>query len=116
MSGKNEVIFEKITKKCYFCMLQEKWFYMPEDLRSNITRLIALYEGEKKRADDAEAQLAERNKEIASCNLQIAELNRQIDNQRLTSAISAAGDNPEAKQRLTKLIAEIDKCIALLEA
>ena len=89
---------------------------MPEDLRSNITRLIALYEGEKKRADDACALLVEKDKQIESCNLQIAELNRQIDNQRLTSAFSAAGDNPEAKQRLTRLIAEIDKCIALLEA
>ena len=89
---------------------------MPEDLRSNITRLIALYEGEKKRADDACTLLAEKDKQIESCNLQIAELNRQIDNQRLTSAFSAAGDNPEAKQRLTRLIAEIDKCIALLEA
>ena len=88
---------------------------MLEDVRSNITRLIALYEGEKKRADDALAHLAEARGEIDACKKQIAELNRQIDNQRLTSAFAAEGGNPEAKMRLTRLITEIDKCIALLE-
>ena len=43
-------------------------------------------------------------------------MNRQIDNQRLTSAFAAEGGNAEAKQRLTKLIAEIDKCISLLDS
>ena len=56
---------------------------MLEDVRSHITRLIALYEGEKKRADDALALLAKSNSEIEACN---------------------------------KLIAEIDKCISLLES
>ena len=89
---------------------------MLEDVRSNITRLIALYEWEKKRADDALALLSESKGEIEACKKQIAELNRQIDNQRLTSAFAAQGGNPEAKQRLTRLIAEIDKCIALLDS
>ena len=62
---------------------------MLEDVRSNITRLIALYEGEKKRADDALALLDKYKGEIETCKKQIAELNRQIDNQRLTSAFAA---------------------------
>ena len=89
---------------------------MLEDVKTYITRLIALYEGEKKRANDVEALLNQSKSELETCKKQIAELNRQIDNQRLTSAFAAEGGNPEAKQRLTKLIAEIDKCIALLEA
>lgn len=97
-------------------MLQFSNLTMPEDLKSNIKRLIALYEGEKRRADDLAAKVSDGRKEIEDCKLQIAELNRQIDNQRLTSAFSAQGGNPEAKQRLTKLIAEIDKCISLLES
>jgi len=88
---------------------------MLEDVRTYVTRLIALYEGEKKRADDVQALLNESRVEVEACKKQIAELNRQIDNQRLTSAFAAEGGNPEAKQRLTRLIAEIDKCIALLE-
>ena len=89
---------------------------MLNEIKSNFERLIALYEGEKKRADDALTLLAESKSEVEACKKQIAELNRQIDNQRLTSAFSTQGGNPEAKQRLTKLIAEIDKCISLLES
>lgn len=89
---------------------------MLEDVRSYITRLIALYEGEKKRADDALSLLAESKGEVEACKKQIAELNRQIDNQRLTSAFVAEGGNADAKQRLTKLITEIDKCISLLDS
>ena len=89
---------------------------MLEDVRTYVNRLIALYEGEKKRAKDAEELLVASKGELESCKKQIADLNRQIDNQRLTSAFAAEGGNPEAKRRLTKLIAEIDKCIELLEA
>ena len=89
---------------------------MLEDVRTYVTRLISLYEGEKKRADDAEMLLSQRQEEIEACKKQIAELNRQIDNQKLANAFSGAGDNREAKDRVTRLIREIDKCIALLDA
>ena len=89
---------------------------MLEDVRKNINRLISLYEGERKRADDLSDLLSKSREEVEDCKKQIAELNRQIDNQRLTSAFAAQGGNPEAKQRLTRLIAEIDKCIALLDS
>ena len=87
---------------------------MLEDVRKDIARLIALYEGEKRRADDLAAALQGSREELETCRKQIAELNRQIDNQRLTNAFTAGG-SPDAKDRLTRLIAEIDKCIALLE-
>ena len=89
---------------------------MLEQIRTYVTKLIALYEGEKKRADDNAALLGQTRDELEACKKQIAELNRQIDNQRLTSAFAAEGGNAEAKQRLTKLIAEIDKCISLLDS
>ncbi|MBQ9310613.1 MAG: hypothetical protein IJ222_07095 [Bacteroidales bacterium] len=88
---------------------------MFEEVRADIAKLIALYEGEKLRADELQLKLARNIAEVEACRQQIAELNRQIDNQRLTSAFASAEGNPEAKQRLTRLIAEIDKCIALLE-
>lgn len=89
---------------------------MFEGVKAYATKLIALYEGEKARADQLQLELSKSKAETETCKKQIAELNRQIDNQRLTNAFMAEGGNPEAKQRLTKLIAEIDKCIALLEA
>jgi len=88
---------------------------MLEDLRNHISKLIALYEGEKQRADALAVSLEESHKAEQGYKEQIAELNRQIDNQRLTSAFMAGTSEADAKARLTKLIGEIDKCIKLLE-
>jgi len=88
---------------------------MLDDLKSHISRLIALYEGEKQRADSLAADLEASRKAELEYKEQIAELNRQIDNQRLTSAFMVGRTEADAKARLTKLIGEIDKCIKLLE-
>ncbi|MBO4427970.1 MAG: hypothetical protein J5771_05780 [Bacteroidales bacterium] len=89
---------------------------MLERLRDGIQKLISLYETEKNRANALELELQENKVAVQTLKEQIAELNRQIDNQRLASAFSGTADNREAKDRLTKLIKEIDRCIALLEA
>lgn len=88
---------------------------MLEGIRQNITKLIALYEGEKQRADALEADLAASRQEAETYRKQITELNRKIDNIKLSGAFTSEGGNPAAKERLDKLIKEIDKCIRLLE-
>lgn len=88
---------------------------MLEGIRPYITRLLALYEGEKQRADNLAAVLSEKEKELDSCHKQITDLHRKIDNLKLTGAFVSEGRNPEAKERIEKLIREIDKCIKLLE-
>ena len=88
---------------------------MLEDLKSNIVRLISLYEGEKQRADMLAGKLAESEAVVLSCKMQITDLNQQIDNLKLSCAFTGSGDNTVAKQRVDNLIKEIDKCIALLE-
>ena len=88
---------------------------MLEDIKSNIAKLISLYETEKQRADALAEKLAQCEEQSKSYQEQITELNRQIDNLKLASAFTADGDNRVAKDRITKLIREIDKCIKLLE-
>ena len=89
---------------------------MLEDIRKNIERLIALYEGERQRNRKLLSDLGERDAEIASCRKQIADLERQGDNLKLTEAFTApAGSNPAAKEKINKMITGIDRCIALLE-
>lgn len=88
---------------------------MLEDIKNNIAKLIALYEAEKQRSDE----LSERLEKSEEMNLrykeQIAELNRQIDTNKLMGAFTGSGDNSLAKDRINKLIREIDRCIKLLE-
>ncbi len=88
---------------------------MLEDIQSRIEKLIALYESEKQRADALAAQLEESRAHLASSKEKIADLDGQIDNLKLQFAFSGAGDPALAKERIAKLIREIDRCIKLLE-
>lgn len=88
---------------------------MLEDIKSNIEKLISLYETEKQRADALQAQLEQSCETIAAYKEKVTDLDGQIDNLRLQYAFSGAGDPVLAKERITKLIREIDRCIKLLE-
>ena len=88
---------------------------MLEGIREKITTLISLYEAEKQRGDALAEKLSQSEASLAACKEQIADLERQIDNFKLGEAFGAGTNRIEAKERLTKLIAEIDKCIKLLQ-
>lgn len=88
---------------------------MLEEIKDNFTRLVALYENEKQRADKLADLLAQSEAEAKSYQAQITDLNGQIDNLKLTFAFSGGGDTRMAKERIDALIHEIDKCIKLLE-
>ena len=88
---------------------------MLTDIKSDIAKLLALYEAEKKRADE----ISDKLNEVQELNLrykeQIAELTVKIDTMRLSDAFAATEGNSAARQRIDKLIREIDRCIKLLE-
>lgn len=88
---------------------------MLEDLKTNITKLISLYEGEKQRADALAVRLSASEDAIRAYKEQITELNGQIDSLKLMGAFTGGGDTQLARERISKLIREIDKCIKLLE-
>lgn len=88
---------------------------MLEDIKSRIEKLVSLYETEKQRADALAAELEARKADIAAYKDKVAELDAQIDNLKLQFAFSGAGDTALAKERITKLVREIDRCIKLLE-
>jgi len=88
---------------------------MLEELKSHFQKLVALYETEKHRADALAEQLSRSEENNKIYREQITELNRQIDNLKLQGAFCGGGDNAAAKESITKLIKEIDKCINVLE-
>ena len=88
---------------------------MLEEIKTNIEKLISLYETQKRRADSLEAELEKCRADLAACKAHAGELDAQIDNLKLQYAFSGAGDPAEAKARISKLIREIDRCIKLLE-
>ncbi len=88
---------------------------MLEAIKTDIEKLIALYEAQKAECDSLRAKLRESEAANKSCREQIADLEQQIDNLNLSKAFGVAGDGSAAKEKIEKLIKEIDKCISLLE-
>ncbi|MBO5635727.1 MAG: hypothetical protein J5907_09950 [Bacteroidales bacterium] len=88
---------------------------MLENLRKEIEKLISLYEAEKAERVRLQSLLEECKAENESCRKQIGDLEQQVNNLQLSEAFGAAGDRDAAKEKIERLIKEIDKCIALLE-
>lgn len=89
---------------------------MLDGVKNGIEKLIALYESERAERIRLQSELAQGKSEIEACRKQIEELEHQVDNLHLTEAFMApVGSDSGAKEKIEKLIREIDKCISLLE-
>ena len=88
---------------------------MLEGIRKEIEKLISLYEAEKAERIRLQSQLMHSKAENEACRKQIGDLEQQVNNLQLSEAFGAGGDRVGAKEKIEKLIKEIDKCISLLE-
>lgn len=88
---------------------------MLEDVRKNIERLIALYERERQTKENLVIELRRKDAEIDSYKKQISDLERQVDNLKLIEAFTAHEEgSAAAREKIDKMISEIDRCISLL--
>ena len=89
---------------------------MLDTLKQPIVKLIAAYETEKSERERLAKELEAASIQNETYKKQIIELERQIDNQKLSEAFKAtAGNGAEAKKKVNTLLKEIDKCIKLIE-
>ena len=89
---------------------------MLDNIKQKIGQLIAAYEKERMERIKLQAALEQSQKQNEAYKMQITELERQIDNLKLTSAFMADGsNNDQAKKKIDRLMKEIDKCIKLME-
>ena len=89
---------------------------MLETLKEGIQQLIAAYETEKAERLRLQSALTQSQAKEEAYRQQIIELERQIDNLKLTEAFKASsGNSPEARKKIDGLIREIDRCISLME-
>jgi predicted nucleic acid-binding Zn-ribbon protein len=89
---------------------------MLETVKHKITRLIAAYEKEKSERTIAQKELEQLKAQNETYRKQILELERQIDNLKLTEAFKGRAINStEAKRKVDSLLKEIDRCIKLIE-
>jgi cell division septum initiation protein DivIVA len=89
---------------------------MLDTIKQRITQLIAAYESERMERENLQAAVAKYQEREEAYKKQIIELERQLDNLKLTEAFKASsGNSPEAKKKINNLIKEIDRCISLME-
>jgi len=89
---------------------------MLETVRHKITRLIAAYEKERSERTKLQEELSQSQALNETYRKQIFELERQIDNLKLTEAIKGRAINgTEAMRKVDTLLKEIDRCISLIE-
>ena len=89
---------------------------MLEDVRKQIEKLIARYEAEKAENERLREELRASKESGDACRRQILELESTIETLKLTEAFAAGGDHHAAKEKMDRLIREIDKCISYLES
>ena len=77
---------------------------------------MAAYEKEKAERTSAQRELEQVKAQNETYRKQILELERQIDNLKLTEAFKGRAINStEAKRKVDSLVKEIDRCIKLIE-
>ena len=89
---------------------------MLENVKDRIRQLIAAYESERMENKKLHTELEQARQQNEAYRKQIIELERQIDNLKLTEAFMAGGaDTTAAKKKIDRLMKEIDRCITLME-
>ena len=88
---------------------------MREVIWNDILELISIYEKTRDERDAMKGELQQKDEAIAGYREQIKELEKQIDNLKLKNAFLSTSGDEEAKEKIDRLIREIDKCIAMLE-
>ena len=88
---------------------------MLEDIRKHIEKLIVLYEAEKAENERLRQELHTSEETGAALRKHIKELESGIEARYLADAFSVTADPAAAKERVDKLIREINRCISLVE-
>ncbi len=86
-----------------------------DSLKTRIEVLVSNYEQVSAHNRELSEELDRCRHELDTNKLRINELEKQIENLQLIGAFSVSSrDNREAKQKIGKLIKEIDNCIDML--
>ena len=83
---------------------------------ARIRHFIYLHEELRKENDDLRLSLLAKDEEIDKISKSLKELQTNYANLKIAKALNAesGGDTAKTKQRLSNIVREVDKCIALL--
>ena len=86
-------------------------------LETRVRQLLQQDEGLREQCRGLEAVIAERDGQIAELKRQKQEVMAQYDNLKVARILELSdSDTRNARQKLSRLVRDVDKCIALLKA
>ncbi len=89
---------------------------MLEEIRESVRTLIAAYEQQKQRCQVLEQEITRKDGELRELRAKLTDSQARIDTLSLKTAFSGENDGVRAaKDKIDKMIREIDKCISQLE-
>jgi hypothetical protein len=111
-----------LEKRIYSLPLQEAFLYMNAEYQSALSRLkntieVLISQHERITADNIRLakELSTYKTQIDEYKTTTTELEQKVNRLQLAQAFTASSpDAKEARQKIGKLVREIDKCIALL--
>ncbi len=84
------------------------------ELNTKVERLIKLYISSLDKNREMDSEMKELRIQIERMKSENMKLHEEIKTLKVAAAISTGEGNSEAKNRISQLVREIDKCIALL--
>jgi len=85
------------------------------ELREQISRLISLYQDLKLEKEELVREKMNLLEQVESLSKENDEFKHQYDTLKLAKTFAAnTGDSQQAKNKISQIVREIDKCIALL--
>lgn len=106
----------------YFCVdliqnMTEKHEKLLADLDFRLQQLIYLCDSLKEENQNLKIKLNEKESEVQNAKAGLEELSRKYSNLKFANTMTGADNESveKAKFRLSKLVQEVDKCIALLK-
>ena len=95
--------------------MEDNYKIVAENLKKKIQRIISEYESILSENEKLNTQVVRYANDLNNSNNKIKELEKKIENLQLMEAFKASTqDVKEAKQKIGRLIKDIDSCIALL--
>lgn len=86
-----------------------------DSLQSHIQQLKSLYETEKQKVNELQVELDRQRIEVMYAHKKLLELQARHDNLTMSQSLSVnEEERKKAQQRLTNMVREINKCLALL--
>ena len=85
-------------------------------LKRSVEALVSEHEKLRELAADLKNELSEVKRQLAEKNEEVKELQTRYERAKFTGAVLGNGDDAaKARKRVSELVREIDKCIALLD-